>query len=542
MSIKLRLTLLVSLLLLGFLATYLVLRVLERKEVEHMAGEERRARAQLLTHWIDLTSRALPQFVGDAAQSEEFATLLANASSPETERKISASLTSAGLDFLWVINAQGQPARHFAAPGRPPTAGFPVPANEFVALVRETPTPRFFAVAAGELVELAVRRTSTRAEAAEWLVVGRRWDEAQTRALAELTESEVSIRDANELNQPPAGAARLVLLRPLVDWQGHVLRTLRVDHDLSSLERSTQADWQQTRLFFAFGLLVLVAITLALRNWVLRPLSTIGESLARNDAQPVQTLSQEKSEMGRLAQLVQSSFAQRETLEREVQERTAAQQALERSEAELRRTFEERARLGRDLHDGVIQSLYAAGMGLAGIRMQLRPDQTEAAARLEQTRAALNETIHDVRNFIIGLEPEALKLQTFSQAVAALLETMHSLRPFRSDVQIDESLATRLTLAQRVHALQIAREAVSNALRHGAADHLWVTLRPAGVFAEFEIRDNGSGFDLQENASSGHGLRNLAQRARELGAELSVDSKPNAGTRVKLVFSLHHYD
>ncbi len=200
--------------------------------------------------------------------------------------------------------------------------------------------------------------------------------------------------------------------------------------------------------------------------------------------------------------------------------------------------MDERLRLGRDLHDGVIQSLYAAGMGLTGVRSQLRDDQVEAAARLEQTRAVLNATIHDLRNYINGLEPDSLKLQTFSHAVTAMLEVVKGLRPLETTIAIDEALAIRLTLAQRVHALQIAREAVSNALRHGDAHSVTIALRAAGENIEFEIVDDGRGFDSKTPFEGGHGLRNFAERARELGGELTLSSASGRGTRVHLEFAL----
>jgi signal transduction histidine kinase len=175
-------------------------------------------------------------------------------------------------------------------------------------------------------------------------------------------------------------------------------------------------------------------------------------------------------------------------------------------------------------------------MGLGGVRDVLLPQQNELASQLDQTRGILNETIHDVRNFISGLEPEALKAQSFTQAVNALLATMQAIRPLRATVSIDDHLAQRLTLAQRVHALQIAREAVSNALRHGAAGHVTVTLHEQKGTAEFEIVDDGRGFDTKSPVP-GRGLQNLAERARELGGELVLRSKPGAGTSVKLIFT-----
>jgi signal transduction histidine kinase len=539
MSIKLRLGLLLGLLLLGFLATLVVLRVLEHRELEQMLGDERRTRSQLLSHWVDLASRELPLFANDAAQSEEFSNLLNLADTDAGRKKIEASLTSAGATALWIVRANGTPRLAFAATDGSPPPPLPLGTEELAQVIADTPNPRFFVAAGADLLEICGRRLQAPG-VQDRLFVARRWDADRLRAIAELTEATVKLTGPEEVAQPPRQATEIVLLRPLADWRGHALRTLRVDYQAPELARAVSSDWRQAQVLILYGVLLITAVGLALRTWVLRPLRLVSESLERETPDAVADLSRERSELGQVAQLVRQSFDQRADLKREVDERTRAQEALERTEVTLRRTLEERARLGRDLHDGVIQSLYAAGMGLAGIRDLLQPDQSEAAARLEQTRAALNETIHDVRNFIIGLEPEALKLQTFSQAVAALLETLHGVRVFRSVVSIDEELATRLTLAQRVHALQITREAVSNALRHGSASNVAVALQMVDNFAEFEITDDGRGFDPVAAPTSG-GMRNLAQRAQELGAELTVDSKPGRGTRVKLVFSLHPY-
>jgi len=538
MSIKLRLTLLLGLLLLGFLGTLAVLRVLENRAMAQLAAEDRRARTQLLEHWIDFTNRALPQAASDLAQSDDFAAALASAAPANAAQKIQAYLAQSGIDELWVIGADGRPRGRFVAEGeaRRPAAA-PLEGRDFLTLASETPNARFFARDAVGLIEVAVRRlaAANRGER-DWLMATRRWDPAQLRALAALTDGSVTLAGPGEIADPPTGAD-VVVTRPLADWQGHPLQTLVVTHHAAEIDRAVSDDWRQAGIFTAFGLLVLTALGLAVHQWVLRPLDRIGASLARNDPAPVQPLAREGTELGRVAQLVLTSFEQREAVERALASLSTTHAALERSEATLRRTLEERARLGRDLHDGVIQSLYAAGMGLAGIRALLRDEQVEAAARLEQTRAALNETIHDVRNFIIGLEPEALKLLTFSQAVGALLETMRGIRPFESTIDIDESLAARLSLAQRVHALQITREAVSNSLRHGSANVIHVTLRSVSGYAEFTVHDDGSGFDAAE--APGQGLRNLAQRARELGAQLTIDSERGHGTRVKLTFSFH---
>ncbi len=488
MSIKLRLALLLGLLILGFLAALLALGLLEQRERSEMLARERQARTLILNHAIDFASRSLPQFVTEAAQAGEFVPAVAHPELPESRRQIESQLTATGLSTLWLMRGDGTVRARF---GQRSEAAEPLGPADFAAVVAETPSPRFFAEWDRELHEVAIRRL-LHLPGNEWLMVTRRWDEAYLRGLSQVTESEVSLREVRDATMTPPEDA-IVLVRTLADWRGHPLRVLRIEHQEAGIDQVLESNSRQLQVFLAFGLMVIAATWLVLQGWVLQPLARIGESLATNSPQPVESLSAEKSELGRVAGLVRSSFEQREALEREVRERASAQAALQRSEAALQANLEERSRLGRDLHDGVIQSLYSAGMGLTGVRALLGPEQTEAASRLEQSSAALNETIHDVRNFLIGLEPESLKLHTFSQAVTALLEMMRGHRPFQSRVEIDDGLAARLSLAQRVHALQIAREAVSNALRHGAANRIGVSLQTRHGLAEFEVTDDGRG-------------------------------------------------
>jgi signal transduction histidine kinase len=539
MTLKLRFTLLLSLLLGGFVTAVVVLRTIENEEKAEMVRGDRQARVQLLTHWIDVTGRVLPQFAAEIARPDAVESILTAQRSDAAREKLATELASAGVAWLWIVRGDGSVRLTASATARTARADPPLDAHELATLFAETPSPRFFAENGPELIELCARRISASAGAVErdWVLIARPWDDAHLRALSALTESRITLLPPSQHASSPGSDTHLELVRPLADWRGRTLRVLHVHYDIPEIERTVARHRSQSWVFVGFGLLLITALALALYQWVLLPLRKIATSLGSQNATLVSDLSREESELGQVAGLVLTSFDQRAALEREIRDRARTQEALERSEAALRRNLEDRARLGRDLHDGVIQSLYAAGMGLAGVRMQLKPEQTEAATRLEQTRAALNETIHDVRNFIIGLEPEALKLQTFSQAIAALLEVMRGMRPFQSTVEVSEELAGQLTLAQRVHALQIAREAVSNALRHGEARHIHIALRRSGEFAEFEIADNGRGFD-STYVPVGKGLANFVARARELGGELHVDSKPSEGTRVRLTFSL----
>lgn len=536
MTIRARFALLLTLVFGGLLLALAVLRALTEAERDSILAADRQSRSQMLTHWLNTASRELAVLTGDIAAAEDFADAARREEATLARKFLGGDSTRPAIAALWVVKANGLTIFRVSSRADAPAAP-PLTQGELARLLAETPSPRFFSEVGGQIVELCAQPIRSLG-ANHWIVAARPWDEALLGSLSSLTESTVTLRPAHELVRAPDAPEQLVLVRPLTDAAGRVLRVLRMDYTLPEAGRALRTDWRQTLLFVTFGLLVVAAVSLAVRAWVLRPLRVIGAGLASPTGAPAVPLTATQDEFGRVAQLVVSSAEQRAALEREVAERARTQEALSRSEIELRNHIADRTRLGRDLHDGVIQSLYAAGMNLAGVRAQLAPGQAAAAARLEQTSNVLNESIRDLRNFIDGLEPEALKKQTFSQAVADLVDAMSGMQAFEATIDLDEQVAARLSLPQRVHALQIAREAISNALRHGRANRIELGLHRRGDLAEFKVIDNGSGFDASSASSQGRGLLNFGQRARELGATLAVESHPGRGTIVTLTFSL----
>jgi signal transduction histidine kinase len=99
---------------------------------------------------------------------------------------------------------------------------------------------------------------------------------------------------------------------------------------------------------------------------------------------------------------------------------------------------------------------------------------------------------------------------------------------------VDPLAADRLNPKQATHLLHISREAMSNSLRHSQAQTTIVSLQNQDGRIRLEIKDDGTGFDTNETSPSGHGLRNIAARARELRARLEITSRPGGGTRVIL--------
>ncbi|ATC65643.1 hypothetical protein CMV30_17770 [Nibricoccus aquaticus] len=243
------------------------------------------------------------------------------------------------------------------------------------------------------------------------------------------------------------------------------------------------------------------------------------------------------ADMRSLTHLAQVSARQGTELERERNERLRAEEDAHFQQTLLNRALEEKIRLGHDLHDGIIQSLYAAGLTVEAAKNLLATNPAEATRQLEAGVSAINVTIREVRGYIAGLSPESLRQQSFGDAVRSLTQTLDAGRAATYDLRIDDEAAATLGEEPIAHLLQITREAVSNALRHGAATQITVRLHRAGGEICLLVQDNGRGFAVTGSSGGGHGLGNMRARAERLGGKLQFSSSPGQGTRLLLTFA-----
>jgi signal transduction histidine kinase len=204
--------------------------------------------------------------------------------------------------------------------------------------------------------------------------------------------------------------------------------------------------------------------------------------------------------------------------------------ALAETRQQLHSQLEQRERISQDLHDNIMQSIYAVGLGLEDCRRSLQKAPALAEQRLTIAITALNSVIQDVRHFIGGLEPRVVSGAELKTALKSLALTAGD-SSSQVDIQVDPSTAHRLTPQQATQLLNIAKEAMSNSLRHATATRTLVTLGVHKDRMRLEVSDDGDGFD-PKNHPQGSGLRNVAARARELGAHLDLISSPKKGTRL----------
>jgi signal transduction histidine kinase len=192
--------------------------------------------------------------------------------------------------------------------------------------------------------------------------------------------------------------------------------------------------------------------------------------------------------------------------------------------------LEDRERIAKELHDGVIQALFAVGMSLQGTALML--GDAEQAARIEGAVSEIDRVIRDLRNYIFGLRPGVLADRQLDAALRALVEEFQSRSEVITVVEIDPEVAAELT-SVAADVVQLTREALSNVGRHARATTCRVTLRHHDRVAVLEIDDDGVGFDPAA-ARRGEGLANLEDRAAALGGKTSVSSDPVQGTTVRV--------
>ncbi|MBN1955481.1 MAG: sensor histidine kinase [Anaerolineae bacterium] len=192
----------------------------------------------------------------------------------------------------------------------------------------------------------------------------------------------------------------------------------------------------------------------------------------------------------------------------------------------------DRERIGRELHDGIIQSIYAAGLMLEGTRMMIPQDPRAASEQISQVMTSLNQTIQDIRRYIFELRggvPESDLIDGISE----LLRDFRVNTLVETDLQVVGEDRHPVSVERRRHIFQIVRESLSNVARHAKAQHVVVRLAYKSDAWQLQIADDGIGLSIIPTRS-GQGLRNIRERAHMLEGTLDIDSAPGQGVTVTL--------
>lgn len=212
--------------------------------------------------------------------------------------------------------------------------------------------------------------------------------------------------------------------------------------------------------------------------------------------------------------------------------------ALRTMEQRLSALLEDRTHIGRDLHDCVLQSVYAIGLNIETAwreRLHLTPDLQLAHAR---TIEQINRLIHDLRQMIRGLDEGVVQEFDLAAELHALKRAYDQVGQIRITLDLHPAAIEVLTKEEEREILNIVREALSNCVRHAKATHATISVRKRGERIRVQISDDGKGFAIGDSRTPGYGLANMAARARKIGGTLRIQSEEGQGTEIIAEFSL----
>jgi two-component system sensor histidine kinase DevS len=196
--------------------------------------------------------------------------------------------------------------------------------------------------------------------------------------------------------------------------------------------------------------------------------------------------------------------------------------------------LEERERIGMDLHDGIIQSIYGVGLTLENARALLDDQPKEAEERLSKAMDGLNRTIRDIRSYILDLKPRQLFGEGLLEGINRLIAEFR--QNTKAEVNLTGVKGDYLTDLPQTHAMtlfHICQEALANIAKHAGAQKVNINMWGTSDRVLLEVQDDGRGFDFERTSKTvGHGLANMQTRVSSVGGDLDVSSNHGEGTTI----------
>ncbi|MFP5353302.1 MAG: GAF domain-containing protein, partial [Actinomycetota bacterium] len=178
--------------------------------------------------------------------------------------------------------------------------------------------------------------------------------------------------------------------------------------------------------------------------------------------------------------------------------------------------LEERDRISKELHDGVIQAIYSVGLSLQGAMTLVDRDPEATKKRMDDAIATLDNVVRDVRSYIFALQPKAVEERGLKAAIEELTRDLEVNTLAETTVQLSDAALRALPSSATSDVIQIVREILSNIARHAQASEVWVSCAiTGGDRFVMTIEDNGVGFD-PASVRRGHGLTNIQERAARI--------------------------
>jgi len=195
--------------------------------------------------------------------------------------------------------------------------------------------------------------------------------------------------------------------------------------------------------------------------------------------------------------------------------------------------LEERERFGMDLHDGIIQSIYATGLTLDSLRLLLESSPEKVEGMLDQVIGSLNSVIRDIRSYILDLQPTRVRSIHLADALKELAREFKANTLIEVELKLEEQAIDLIERKKSSDLFLIAQEALANVAKHAEATRVWLNVRHVDDEVLLQVIDNGRGFDPEDHQRMlGHGLSNIEERANTIGGSWHIASSSGEGTTV----------
>jgi signal transduction histidine kinase len=530
MNLLTRLSLAVLLVCLGFGAVFWFAHRQAVRDIDQLTASLGKERAQRLEVATNLLGRGLEALVSSYAWWDDMVKFMDKPDEKWAAENIDNIVgIPNGGDAVWVLDPDlrllhtinkdyGRPAPPFASPG------------ELRAILDRRYTFRYFTMVDGKLWEIfgaAIQDANfwrSETPVRGYLLLGKEWDDPWIAQLNTLVGARIT------LHPPEAGHDHRGHHRVINGIDGRPILHLHA-HFNFDLIREVEAAYGRQTLSVGLGALFALALLIVLVGFmVLRPLGQLTRSLETRLPTPIAGLLTARNEFGEIARLLAGQLRWGQMLQEEIR------RTLERSNPEaLRRDAESnealRLRLAGNLHDGPIQSIYAAGLQLSALEADVQHGRPPTPEQLTHIKAMLQQASADLRNLILDLEPEELRDRDLDAALHRIERHMRQFARCDFQLKIAEGALDGLTRAAQTSLYFICRELASNALRHA---------RPAAASLVFGI---DSGFLRVEwlndgvapgrpAPAAGQGLGNIRRRVEDLGGAVRHGPHRADGWRV----------
>jgi len=207
-------------------------------------------------------------------------------------------------------------------------------------------------------------------------------------------------------------------------------------------------------------------------------------------------------------------------------------------EQQLSALLEDRSRIGQDLHDCILQSLYAIMSNMQVPLVANAHHVTSTTHSSADIAGQINQLIGEIRQMVKGLNSGVIKDSCLKTDLEALKSIYDDIGHVQITLNLQRTALEVLTRDEERELLNIIREALCNCVRHAQANHAVVSIRRRGSKIRVHISDDGNGFAPRDGRSRGYGFVTIESRAKRIGGAVRIQSEEGHGTQVSVEFSL----